>query len=610
MTEEKGFSLRRFFLGSISRKLYTGFLLIIIIMASRIMITYDLSNEINEKTLEIMNVEAPLEIVSEQVRSYDAILTGNAHVALLHSLQNESGEVKEHKDQYDQYGAKLDDLLKKEAPALLTQSKRTPEQKEKIYAYLKQLDRINIQLVDLETRAFQYIDEGKPEEAYSLIVGENYHKYKNELAGLSQGWADEEHNITLQIRQEILNVTQKIFFVNIILGGVSILVSVLIAYFIADSITKPVSELYSATKRLEKGDYHSRVDIKSGDELEELGDAFNATSGVLENLDEERKQIDKVKTQFLSITGHELRSPMTPMRAQLQMLLGDYFGKMNAEQKESIEIVLRNTERLDRIIVDFLEISRIEAARLKFNYANISLEEPIKKLITEMKGVMPEKKVRIILNIEKLPTMKVDPDRTMQVLRNVVNNAVKFSNQGGKVEIFAKRTDGHMLFSVKDYGVGIPKDQQNRIFEPFFQVGGMYQRTSGGTGLGLAICRGIIESQGGRIWFESQEGKGTQFYFTVPLVPPSETKPIKVLFSRKEFEEKELLKIFTEYLGPMGAGEFERLKTKGNGLTEERINEYVSELEKIGVMPRQTAQLLRNRVAKIIGTGQTEMEKV
>jgi hypothetical protein len=94
------------------------------------------------------------------------------------------------------------------------------------------------------------------------------------------------------------------------------------------------------------------------------------------------------------------------------------------------------------------------------------------------------------------------------------------------------------------------------------------------------------------------------------LVPPSETKPIKVLFSRKEFEEKELLKIFTEYLGPMGAGEFERLKTKGNGLTEERINEYVSELEKIGVMPRQTAQLLRNRVAKIIGTGQTEMEKV
>ena len=129
------------------------------------------------------------------------------------------------------------------------------------------------------------------------------------------------------------------------------------------SISKPINVLYDSVLKLEKGDFKTRVDIRTGDELEELGDAFNKTTEALGLTEEERRQIDRTKTRFLSITSHELRSPMTPMKAQLQMLLGGYFGKLTKKQKDSVDIILRNTDRLDHIIVDFLEISRIESAR-------------------------------------------------------------------------------------------------------------------------------------------------------------------------------------------------------------------------------------------------------
>jgi signal transduction histidine kinase len=172
-------------------------------------------------------------------------------------------------------------------------------------------------------------------------------------------------------QQVALLQTTAIFLIILI----SIVNAGVIGFFVTRSISKPIKDLHKATLELEKGNYDVRIDIKTDDEISELGNAFNLTTAALGRLEKERKEIDNAKTEFLSITSHELRSPMTPMKAQLQMLQEGYFGKLNKKQKESLDIITRNSDRLDNIIVDFLEISRIEAARLKFNFKETDITQ-------------------------------------------------------------------------------------------------------------------------------------------------------------------------------------------------------------------------------------------
>jgi signal transduction histidine kinase len=306
---------------------------------------------------------------------------------------------------------------------------------------------------------------------------------------------------------------------------------ILFSYFISKKFSKPIEQLIHGSEELQRKNFKFRVDVKSKDEMGYLGEVFNQTASVLQKMDENYKQLEKAKTEFISITSHELRSPMTPMRAQLQMLMKEYFGKLNPKQKDAVDIVLRNTTRLDGIIVDFLEVSRIEAARLKFNFIKTNLGPHVKRLVDEMNVFMPEKKIKILLKLEKLPTFSIDPDRTMQVLRNLINNAIKFSPENSNIIITVKNKKDNIYFSVKDNGAGIPKKSQSRIFEPFFQAEQTIYWGHSGTGLGLAICKGIIESQKGKIGFKSIPKKGTIFYFTVPKKPVKSIKPIKLLFS-------------------------------------------------------------------------------
>jgi len=382
--------------------------------------------------------------------------------------------------------------------------------------------------------------------------------------------------------------------------GVVVLFFVGIGFYVNKKITKPVIKLDLAAKEIQKKNFKARVNIKTGDELEVLGNSFNETAKVLEAMDVERKQLEKAKTEFLSITSHELRSPMTPMQAQLQMLMGEYYGKLNPKQKESLDIVVRNTKRLDNIIVDFLEISRIEAARLKFRFLKKDLTPYIKRLAREMAGFMPEKKVKIFTKIEKLPIISVDPDRVVQVLRNLINNAIKFSLEGKKIIISAKVDRDMILFSVKDEGIGMKPADQKRIFEPFYQAEQTMYREHQGTGLGLAIIKGIVESQNGKVWLESEVGKGTTFYFTVPLKPVLEIKPIKLLFSSQKNVEKKVKEIFLEILGPMGDPEFENLNNK-NQINKKDLVWYINLLIRKGILNQEKGQIFKEKVLGLFG---------
>jgi signal transduction histidine kinase len=392
-----------------------------------------------------------------------------------------------------------------------------------------------------------------------------------------------------------------------ILKTIALIVIILIAvdagiigYFISRSISRPIKKLYNATKQVEKGNYDIRLEITTGDEIEKLGNAFNETTLALGKMQEERDEIDNAKTEFLSITSHELKSPMTPMKAQLQMLEGGYFGKLNKNQKESIAIITRNADRLDKIIQDFLEISRIESARLKFNFRKTNLLQLVKDTVKFMEGLANEKNIKFELNINKLPIIEADPDRISQVLRNIINNAIKFSKKNSKIEVSAHLNPNNIQFSVIDTGVGLTPENQIRIFEPFYQVENSNRRCHGGTGLGLAICRGIVESQNGKIWVESKPEAGSKFNFTVPFEPVRKIKPIKVLFSQKEIFERKILEEFQTELGPLGQGEFDELKSK-NEINKDDLFEYVDFLTKKFIISIDHGLNFKNKINKIFG---------
>jgi len=392
-----------------------------------------------------------------------------------------------------------------------------------------------------------------------------------------------------------------------LLGIIAIMTVVLISinagiigFFVSRSISKPIKKLYNATLELEKGNYETKVDIKTNDEIEELGHAFNLTTATLTKMEQERKEIDNAKTEFLSITSHELRSPMTPMKAQLQMLKEGYFGKLSKKQKESLSIIIRNADRLDNIIADFLEISRIEAARLKFDFRETDVTQLIKDTIAFMQGFANEKNITLVKEIKNLPLIKADPDRISQVLRNLINNAIKFSDENNKIEVSAELKNDYIMFSVRDYGCGLSSENQIRIFEPFYQVENSTRRKHGGTGLGLTICRGIIESQKGKIWVESQLGKGCKFYFTVPLTPVIDIEPIKMLFSQKDVMERKIHEEFKIVLGPLGEVEFNELKNK-NALNKDDLTKYIDSLTGLYILVPEKSEDFKNKIREIFG---------
>jgi signal transduction histidine kinase len=401
-------------------------------------------------------------------------------------------------------------------------------------------------------------------------------------------------------QQVALLQTTAIFLIILI----SIVNAGVIGFFVTRSISKPIKDLHKATLELEKGNYDVRIDIKTDDEISELGNAFNLTTAALGRLEKERKEIDNAKTEFLSITSHELRSPMTPMKAQLQMLQEGYFGKLNKKQKESLDIITRNSDRLDNIIVDFLEISRIEAARLKFNFKETDITQIIDETTKFMEGFAKEKNIKLVVNIDKIPKIEADPDRLSQVLRNLIGNAIKFSEENTKIEIDAKLQKNHILFSVRDYGCGLTDENQIRIFEPFYQVENSSRRKHGGTGLGLAICRGIVEAQKGKIWVESKEGKGSKFFFTVPLEPVRNIEPIKVLFSSKKLIESKICEEFKSVLGPLGNSEFIELKSK-NALCKDDLFEYIDSLTDKHIIPQEKGSNFKYKIGGIFGEEKT-----
>ena len=233
---------------------------------------------------------------------------------------------------------------------------------------------------------------------------------------------------------------------------------------------------------------------------------------------EELKKIDTSKEEFTSMISHELKTPLTPIMGWCQALRSPkILGQLNPKQAQALNAIETNAIKLKELVGDMLDAQKLDMKKMKFDHKDVDVTEMMYYLAENLRSTMDPKHIEFVNSTSEKLTLKSDKSRLEQVLNNIILNAVDFVPANtGKIEISAENKNGKVLFTVKDNGMGIPKDKQGRLFTQFYQLDTSATRKHGGSGLGLSICKGIVNALGGEIWVESDAGTGASFYFTIP----------------------------------------------------------------------------------------------
>jgi two-component system sensor histidine kinase GlrK len=283
------------------------------------------------------------------------------------------------------------------------------------------------------------------------------------------------------------------------------------ALFTTRGITKPLYKMMNKTKEISRGVFKGNLDVSSPPEISELARAFNSMCDKL-------NEIDKMKSDFFSSMSHELRTPLTSIKEGTNLLLEGVGGNISGKQKRILTIISEESDRLIDLVNSLLDLSKIEAGMMPFNFAGSDIIPLISKSVSETEPLAAAKNIGLKMAIARdLPIIKMDGERILQVLRNLIGNAIKFTPYGGHVTISAQPSDGGIKVSVADTGHGIPKESLTTVFDKFEQVTIAGYNKIEGTGLGLAIVRHIVNTHGGKVWAESELGKGSTFIFVLPV---------------------------------------------------------------------------------------------
>jgi len=289
-----------------------------------------------------------------------------------------------------------------------------------------------------------------------------------------------------------------------------LLAIVLMSLFITNSITHPIGLLKTKTREIAKGNFEGRVEVKSPPEISELAAAIDLMC-------EKLQELDRMKADFFASMSHELRTPLTSIKEGTGLLLDGVGGETSEKQRKLLGILAQESNRLISVVNSLLDLSKMEAGMMNYDFEPSSVDSLIKRAIAEITPLVEAKQIKLESAIDTpLPSVRIDSERILQVLRNLLGNAVKFTPKGGQISITANPANGKLAVSVKDSGPGIPMDSLAAIFEKFNQGSRQGAHVRQGTGLGLAIAKSIISSHGGKIWAESQLGKGSTFIFVLP----------------------------------------------------------------------------------------------
>jgi len=279
-----------------------------------------------------------------------------------------------------------------------------------------------------------------------------------------------------------------------------------------------------------------------------LGDEYLGTVSIFRDVTKE-VEVDRAKTDFVSTVSHELRTPMTSIKGYADLMLLGAAGVMNDDQKRFLSIIKSNADRLSGLVNDLLDISRIEGGRVELDVKPLTLESVVDYVSNSLRGKIEEKELSLSIDLPPdLPTVLGDRDRVIQILMNLVGNAFQYTKPGGGIRVSALRVGGMVQVDVADTGIGISPEVQAKVFDRFYRADDPDVQEFAGTGLGLAIVKNLVEMLRGKIWLESEMGKGTTFSFTLPTAEeekpdeePAPAEPQTTTFVRKNGNQRRVL---------------------------------------------------------------------
>ncbi len=322
-------------------------------------------------------------------------------------------------------------------------------------------------------------------------------------------------------------------------------IALLASFILARRLVAPIQAIQIGAARIGEGALDHRIDVRTGDELEELADEFNhmasrlqdtyATleqrvqerthelAAAIEELEETGNKLQAAsrhKSEFLAHMSHELRTPLNAVIGFSEILADRMVGDLNPKQEEFVGDILDSGRHLLSVLNDILDLTRVEAGRMELSLAVFALPQTLEHSLTIIRERATAQGVALGLSVgSNIGLIEADERKVTQILFNLLSNAVKFTSSGGRIDISAQLADNEVVIAVRDTGAGIAAEDQERIFGEFEQAGPTVLGAREGTGLGLALSKRFVELHGGRIWVESQPGVGSVFTFSLPLQP-------------------------------------------------------------------------------------------
>ncbi len=314
--------------------------------------------------------------------------------------------------------------------------------------------------------------------------------------------------VYLSVRLSSLSETASLMIRQSLLGFlVGLIISAGLSFAVSRFIAFPLYQMNVAAAEISKGNFHQRIEEQGEGEIGDLTRTFNAMAAELEKYESTRES-------FVGNVSHELKSPLTAISGFVQGMADGTIPK--EEHPQYLDIVLSECKRMNALITDLLDLARMESDQFVLNLQPFDINEVIRRCVINFLSKIEEKKIDLAVDISEEKTMVVaDSDRIFQVLTNLIDNAVKFSEVGGSVKLWTDKKDDKIRVSIQNSGQIIPEADQKFIFDRFFKVDKSHNRKAQGTGIGLSIVREIINRHGERIWVNSRRGTGTVFTFTL-----------------------------------------------------------------------------------------------
>ena len=364
-------------------------------------------------------------------------------------------------------------------------------------------------------------------ERYKSVFNEEVEFLKKKQPYLQDGYKEEKEKAVDEILWELRNLKlyteqdtyEKIRILGdsgartnkiaIILGAGFILSGIMISIFITSSITRPLSFMRKKTREVARGHFEGNLDLSSPPEIGDLAQDINLMCNKL-------KEMEKMKSDFFSLMAHELRTPLASIKEGTDLLLKGIGEEFKDKRNTVLTVIAEESNRLIDLVNSLLDLSKMEAG-MALHFETSNIEPLISRAVSGIEPLAMAKNVSIEVNLpQDLPYLKLDGERILQALRNLIGNAVKFTPGGGHVTISVRTMEKGVNVSVADTGPGIPKEDLNAIFDKFKQARVTSYDKIKGTGMGLAIVKHIINAHGGKVWVESEPGQGSTFIFLLP----------------------------------------------------------------------------------------------